>query len=1004
MKDGYWRMVVVASQDGVMTLSRVARTGEEPDVQRYRAKGSAPEGTRFNVLQPHVNAFGDLEDCFFVYEPDYLVDVTAVARCFGSYADDSVVSLLSRFEPSDDSPAILLGSFASQLLDEAIYDRGNSSSDYRDSVQRFFRSNALPLATCSDFSRQWHDEARRQQINLRNMMSSVNRDKALVEPSFVCEALGLQGRIDLLQSDGLLLVEQKSGKWSMDQGHRIAHYVQMLLYLAVLKYNFHIESSQVAAYLLYSKYPDGLLREAESPSLLKRALRIRNDIVRDELNMTDYEGVRQQLGGLRVEELNSKGCHPHLWEPYIRPKLQAIIQPIQNADELSLSYFYRFFAFLEREQVLQKVGPSVLNRRRPDARWLRTYPGKEFGLSGMWNLSPDEKRRSGDLLDGLTIQRLTKNERGDVEVVTLLRPQGESDVFPNFRVGDTVALFHYPNNGVPDVRRTIEHRATLVEITRAFVSVRLRSPQRNEKVFAISRSTSKHWALEHDFMGASFGALYRGLHALLLADSQRRLLLLGKRPPRVDRQLRLSSDYGAFNPLVLKAKQARDFFLLVGPPGTGKTSFGLINILKEELLSDSSNAVLLLSYTNRAVDEICSKLLKEDIDFIRIGNGWTTDEAYLDHLLNRRMKDKDNVSAIREELMRVRVFVSTVASLNVNQRIFRLRSFSLAIVDEASQILEPYLISLLSARCQSPGSSSQPNAIGRFVLIGDEKQLPAVVLQPRDESVVREKLLIERGIRDCRESLFGRLLRNCRDQLDVVHVFSRQGRMHPDVADFANRTFYGATLLPVGLPHQVEALSLSPADDADELERMVATHRTLFLPCVPAFRNDDSDAFQNQNLDEARLAARLAGVIFRLYVKGGIPFDVRQSLGIIVPYRSQITAVRRQIERLSGGVNYAPLLSVTIDTVERFQGSERDVIIYSTTVQHPEQLDFLTESTFTDDDGVSVDRKLNVALTRARKQLFVIGNPEVLRHNPIYDLLISQWESYSSDSSSSDSF
>ena len=168
------------------------------------------------MLQPHVNAFGDLEDCFFVYEPDYLVDVTAVARCFGSYADDSVVSLLSRLEPSDDSPAILLGSFASQLLDEAIYDRGNSSSDYRDSVQRFFRSNALPLATCSDFSRQWHDEARRQQINLRNMMSSVNRDKALVEPSFVCEALGLQGRMDLLQSDGLLLVEQKSGKWSMD--------------------------------------------------------------------------------------------------------------------------------------------------------------------------------------------------------------------------------------------------------------------------------------------------------------------------------------------------------------------------------------------------------------------------------------------------------------------------------------------------------------------------------------------------------------------------------------------------------------------------------------------------------------------------------------------------------------------------------------------------------------------------------------------------------------------
>ena len=67
------------------------------------------------------------------------------------------------------------------------------------------------------------------------------------------------------------------------------------------------------------------------------------------------------------------------------------------------------------------------------------------------------------------------------------------------------------------------------------------------------------------------------------------------------------------NAMVLKAKQARDFFLLVGPPGTGKTSFGLMSILREELASDADCNVLLAAYTNRAVDEICSKLVKDGL-------------------------------------------------------------------------------------------------------------------------------------------------------------------------------------------------------------------------------------------------------------------------------------------------------------------------------------------------------------------------------------------------------
>ena len=157
-----------------------------------------------------------------------------------------------------------------------------------------------------------------------------------------------------------------------------------------------------------------------------------------------------------------------------------------------------------------------------------------------------------------------------------------------------------------------------------------------------------------------------------------------------------------------------------------------------------------------------------------------------------------------------------------------------------------------------------------------------------------------------------------------------------------------------------------PSQDA--LDDQLKQHRVLFIPAD----------------DEASLVADLLRRLYRQI--GSEHFDSSRSIGVIVTYRHQIIKIRREIAKL----NLPPLLDISIDTVERYQGSQRDIIIYSLGVQDAEQLDFLTSNCF-EEDGHVIDRKLNVAMTRARKQLLMTGREDVLQQNSIFRELIHRY-------------
>lgn len=148
--------------------------------------------------------------------------------------------------------------------------------------------------------------------------------------------------------------------------------------------------------------------------------------------------------------------------------------------------------------------------------------------------------------------------------------------------------------------------------------------------------------------------------------------------------------------------------------------------------------------------------------------------------------------------------------------------------------------------------------------------------------------------------------------------------------------------------------------------------------------NPDDDTPDKLNEEEARVIAALVHQAYLLI--GKEHFEARSSVGVIVPYRNQIATVRAAVAKL----DIPELQHLTIDTVERYQGSQRDYIIYGFTVKHKYQLRFLTSTAYIDPhSGHVIDRKLNVALTRARKRLVLVGNAPLLETDCTFKQLIN---------------
>jgi DNA replication ATP-dependent helicase Dna2 len=785
--------------------------------------------------------------------------------------------------------------------------------------------------------------------------NGFNISDCTLEPSFFCEKYGFQGRLDLLQlSDRKTgidrIIELKSGKppYPPEDVTKIAtnHETQTAIYRLMIQSVFNKDARHIYPTILYSSAdnPGENLRFAAAYRRLeKEIINARNQIIATEHDLYAGDAASVEQIFHRLFDLDSYGQVPL----FFSDKINELRKILDKATETEKAYFFRYVNFISRELYLQKAGDEGYD--------------SAMSISALWNTTFGERRDALELIANLEIDNIDDSGRD----MTIRFRRDDSGDCVNFREGEICIL--YPKQSDKDSILTNQIlKGTVVEISAAHVLLRFRYKQRNHRIF----DRCRYWIVEHDKLDHTHNAMFKSLFAFLSAPTNKKELLLGLREPvstnKYPTKDNLTKEEKQKN-VIEKALAAEDYFLIVGPPGTGKTSIFARQLIERFYTGENIN-ILVMAYTNRAVDELCTSISQAFCEdeticdkYIRIGSELSCGEAYRRRLLQNISHNANSRKELLEAIGSTRIFVGTLASITGKPELFGLKKFDAAIIDEASQILEPQIIGLLPL-------------FDKFIMIGDHKQLSTITLQNENKSKVSEEKLNAIELYDCRESLFERLFRiaSKREWTHAYDTLTYHGRMHEDIALLVNTPFYD-NILKVATDRQSAPLRYESFDDSDKFQSLIATRRVAFIPVRTI---DDSNLSNKVNSAEADVVVYLSKALLDLHKRNGISFDTSRALGIITPYRNQIGLIRHKLEE----TEIPEFKNIMVDTVERYQGSQRDVIILSFCFNRPYQLGYFNNM---NQEG-TVDRKLNVALTRAREQLFLVGNDHILNLNPIY--------------------
>ncbi|BGP51084.1 DNA replication endonuclease-helicase Dna2 [Rhodotorula kratochvilovae] len=445
--------------------------------------------------------------------------------------------------------------------------------------------------------------------------------------------------------------------------------------------------------------------------------------------------------------------------------------------------------------------------------------------------------------------------------------------------------------------------------------------------------------VDKDELAAGMGRIRDNLIQLFVpgGDERRRRLVVDLEPPTFDAALAASSD--RLIPSSLNGDQklalervlaAQDYALILGMPGTGKTTT-IAEVIR--VLARAGKSVLLTSYTHSAVDNILLKLKDDGLNILRLGNR----DKILPALHDLTLTPGDyatSLTDIDQKLMMPQIVATTC--LGINEPIFVKRRFDVCIVDEASQVTLP--------TCLGPLRFAD-----KFVLVGDHHQLPPLV---RNSAARKGGLDV---------SLFKRL--SDAHPAAVVNL-THQYRMSEDIMLLSNKLVYSDQLRVGAADVGNRRLELPQREKTETMEpwlrEVVDPARTVLFVDTDALPAHERR--QGSLIDNELEAALIKQTVSALSTCGVAPADI----GVITLYRQQIKLLSRLLEPSFPGVE--------VLTADRSQGRDKECILVS----------LVRSNTGGHVGDLLKDwRRINVVLTRAKAKLVVFGSRSTLAHNPL---------------------
>ncbi len=917
-----------------------------------------------------------------VLEPDILLNITDLNQA----AYCSRQHLLQRLSPSKTSAATIRGNLIHHCFKELLkeHDRGKFGEQTTDGEQETplealqrhleeaLRIHSIDMAlanVAADTMRSevaqhlaslayWYETERTTLWDMPTAYVDSPDDEGnqvRAETFLLAPEIGLRGRLDLFwrQAGRQRLLELKTGKADGDLP-KTEHRWQVNGYQALLTVRRDARMKKALATLLYSGTP-GKAQAIGIPFAIRELQRVNE--TRNILILSHITGQPPAPPGpSRCTRCSLLATCQHVssllsWQPP-EPDI-ATTEPASNGETVAVTpRALRAFDteedrqfFAEYYQQLQEEGKAG-----------------EAQQALLWKRAVSERIEAGTAIQGLEPVNLPAIEKDGW--AQTFRCSNASEL----REGDEILL----SNGDPITGEVVT--GTLLKVSSEAVTVWTREKiahpnlidrYDNDLVHIRTQQNLLRWWLQVE----------PHLHDLV-AHKVRPRFIEQHLPGRIDfnREQNLA---------VERAIQMQDYLLIHGPPGTGKTSV-IAEIVKQ--LTARGQRVLLAAFTNQAVDNMLKRLDREGFHhYVRLGHERSVEASIQPHLLKTLVGETPEPEQVRELLRNSAVVASTTATWSSDKYTPPSAAgndeveedtgllFDVAIIDEAGQLTVPAILGAL-------------RFVRRFILVGDEQQLPPLVLSKATEQKTEEPAHWKLSA-----SLFSILKRYDEEYLQTHPMamsacvpLRTQYRMNQWISNFSSTIFYNRQLVAhKSIAHRYLTFPRSAQhknrDDYTILDKILDPSRPLVFVDVGAEAQLVSDTEPKTSNAEARTVRAIVG---ELLARG----IAEQDIGIIAPYRAQVANIRRYLlnstpeEGWHGLASNSPL---SVDTVDRFQGGERMVIIMSfATNSEPaiesQRREFLVNP-----------NRLNVALTRAQRKLILVGSLSALKPLSIFDRLIT---------------